>query len=222
MVGGLTNGRTYSCQVTAQNPLGSTASAAVGVALPDIVAPTLATRALPAVSLGTPRVTWTASDDIGLASFRVRVRTAPNGGRLGSWVTKPSLPGTARSYLVSGVRPGGVCVEITAVDGAGNASAPSVRCTSYALDDRALAASRGGWVRPVVRTAYFRTLSISTRTGAFLVKTRTYGAGLTLLVNKAPGAGTLGVYVNGRLKAVVPLTARRAALKQLVSSAPGG
>ena len=48
-----------------------------------------------------------------------------------------------------------------------------------------------------------------------LAKSR--GSCLTLVVNKAPGGGTLGVYVKGKKVATVPTTARRAALKVVVT-----
>ena len=189
--------------------------------VPDSSAPVVSTTALPAIVFGPPTFRWTATDDVGVTSVRLRVRTGAAGGRLGSWRPLVTLPGSAQSFRFSRVSAGGLCVEATAVDVAGGVSAPSVRCTTVPLDDRALAASRGGWIRATTRGTYLRSSSVSSRTGAYLVRSGIYGSRMTLLVAKRPGAGTLGVYVNNRLVSAVRLAATRSALQQLVSIRTG-
>ena len=200
----LAYGTSYTVSVSgvkdaAGNPTPVVSWSFATVPAPDVTAPVVTTAALPAVVFGPPVMRWSAGDDVGVAAVRLRVRTAPAAGRLGPWRALTTLPGSATSFRFSRVSAGGLCVEVTAVDGSSGVSAPSVRCTTVPLDDRSLVASRGAWTRVVAPGAYWRTSSLSTKAGAFLVRVGVYGSRLTLLATRGPGAGTLGVYVNNRL-----------------------
>ncbi len=229
VVGGLTNGRSYICRVTASNPQGSATSADSAAVTPvdpvvplDTLPPRITVAALARVTLGAPVVTWTASDDTGVSQVQVRRRTTPAGGRPGAWSAPLSLAGSARRYVAPFQRGVTACLEVTVLDPAGNRSTGPIRCAATPVDDRSLAVGHArGWIRVASSKAYQRTLSTSHQRGATLTLAKARGRSLVLVASRGPRAGSLGVYVGGKRVAQIRLAAARTSTRQLVSVRTG-
>ena len=186
----------------------------------DVTAPTaVMARPTAGVTLSSAvPVSWSGRDVGGaVAWYQVQRAVKAPGAALGGYRDWGGAR-TATSATMTGARPGfGYCFRVRAVDTTGNVSAWSApRCSTMAGDDRVLA-GRVGWSRPVVRTAYLRTVTTSRTRGAVLVLARSRGSSLALVVTTTPGGGVIGVYVKGRRVAVVPTTARRTTLKVIVA-----
>ena len=152
-----------------------------------------------------------------ITSYQLQRAVKAPGGALGAYANYGG-PRTTTSVTVAMTAGYGYCLRVIATASNGLTSPPSApRCTTRATDDRALVASRVGWVRGVSKTAYLRTVSASSRVGAVLVVPKSRGRSLALVVTKLPGGGTIGVYVKGKKVASVSTNARRLTPKAIVT-----
>ena len=145
--------------------------------------------------------TWTGLDtDSGLAGYEVRSRRAAAGRAPGRWSLTSLIEPAATGRTSVPVRPGEqVCVEVRAVDRAGNRSAwtqPS--CSTRLRDDRA-AKTSGGWQRTRQPHPYGHTLTSTSRKGAVLT------------LGKATAGSQLGVVRTGRGPLTVAVGGHRVA-----------
>ena len=212
-VAGLTNGRSYTCTVTAENELGETTSQPSDVASPvDTAAPTLTVRALPTVSFKAPVFTATGTDDTGVVRYLVSRRTATARTGFSAWSTpryKNGATFTSPETFTAGTT---VCLRIQSEDAVGKRSPEVVRCTTTPVDERSLTRSLGSaWTRSSTSAAYLATISTSKKLSDELSLTHARGTSLVLVVRKGVGAGTVSVWVGGVRVSTVKLSAATAA-----------
>ena len=196
---------------------GSGASTVVHVNHPtlDTIKPVITTAALPGVSLGTVVQKWTASDLGGLASFAVSSRTISSAGAVSAYGKATAYGPAARAANVA-VTPGVTrCVHVTATDTSSNATTSAQHCTTTPFDERVLRTS-GVWAKIAASTAYGRTLSRSVKVGSAKYLTGLRGHAIIVVAQKARGAGTLQVLLNGRVIATWSLAATRTLPKQVL------
>ena len=167
----------------------------------DTTAPTVSTVGAPWAT-GAPHadVTWSGSDaESGVVAYEVRSSRAAPGRRraawTGAWSGVSTVTGAARTSIA--LKPGeGVCVEVRAVDRAGNRSGWSrPACSTRLADDRA-ATARGGWKKVPRSGAYAHTRSTASRRGAVLALGTASSGSRLGVVRRGPGA--LIVKVDGR------------------------
>jgi hypothetical protein len=185
----------------------------------DVSAPTTSVTAVAAVLTSTTsKLTWRSTDTggAGVASYDVRMRRASPYGRFGSYL----YPGTWQTLktpsLTLGLTAGyQYCLSVRARDASGNVGAWSPeRCTSVALDDRSLSASRG-WTRGRSSAYSYGTWSGAARTGVSLTRTSVQGRRIALVVTTCPTCGVVDVYHAGVKIGRVSLYSSRTAYRQI-------
>ncbi len=114
------------------------------------------------------------------------------------------------------------CLSARTRDNAGNTSEWSAeRCTSIALDDRALSAS-GGWGRSTSSVYYGGTVTSTTRQGVTLTRTGVQTRRLALVATTCRGCGTVGVYWNGKLLRTISLNSSATSHRRVLTIADFG
>jgi hypothetical protein len=200
------------------NPLsgpGGGTDATVNRATADVTKPTLSTVALPAVSLVTAVQKWVAADNVALASFSVKTSTTTAAGTGGTF-GKAALYGPLVRQATVPVTPGTTrCVQVVAGDTSGNTTAGATRCTATPADERG-ARSTGKWTAVSSSAAYTRTLSKSVKVGSTKYLTGLKGHSIIVVAQKAKGAGTVQVLLNGRVVATWVLNAARTTPKSVL------
>jgi len=141
----------------------------------DSTAPIVTMGAAPALTrTAKASFGWSAVDGgSGLASYELRTRRTAGGHRAASWSTPRKVAARTTGLAAVRLKPGQQgCVQVRAIDAAGNASGwTTARCTSRLADDRAAqatGASKRRWQRARKHSAYHRTLTVSKRRGAVL------------------------------------------------------
>jgi hypothetical protein len=167
---------------------------------PDTTAPTaaLSEPSAPAIAAGSVKITWTGSDDSGIAGFDLRYRRAGYNGGFGAWQTPPGWQNlTGHTVTASGLQAGyDYCWSVRATDTADNTGAWSApRCTAVALDDRALATSASGWHRGSGSAYYEHTVTTASRKGAVLHRTGATLDRVGVVATTCPTCGAIAVYV---------------------------
>ncbi|MDQ3484185.1 MAG: hypothetical protein M3445_02030, partial [Actinomycetota bacterium] len=103
-----------------------------------------------------------------------------------------------------------------ATDAAGNTDAtPSNRTWTVPFDDTQLARSKG-WTKKTAGAAYLGTYSLSTLKGASLTKKATSATKVALVATKAPGHGTVKVFLGSTLLKQVSLASSTVKNKQVI------
>lgn len=170
----------------------------------DLVPPTRPTLSLAPVTL-TQRaaLSWSVRDEgSGIARHEVRSRRGTTSGRLGPWsVTTTAVTRWTPALAAGSTR----CVQVRAVDLAGNRGPWSQQaCTSAPLDDRSLVAT-GKWVRRAVAGAYLRTTSRATVPGSTLRRAGVSADRAWVLAATCPACGTVQVLQGSRVVGTVSL-----------------
>lgn len=135
--------------------------------------------------------TWSGVDAAsGLASYELRTRRTAGGHAAAAWTQPTTAPAAVAGGATVKAKPGEqVCVQVRAVDVAGNRSDWTLpACTSRLADDRAAkpATSPKGWRRAHNKSAYRHTLTTTTRRHAVL--RLGHSAGGSLAVAHSGGA----------------------------------
>jgi hypothetical protein len=167
----------------------------------DGTAPTAALGSVPAaLTAAATTLSWTAADaGSGLASYDVRQRSASSSGRLGGYAYPTSWQGLrARSLTLRLTAGSEYCWSVRARDVAGNVGAWSTeRCTSVALDDRAMRAG-SGWTRGTSTSYAYGTWSRARRSGVSLTRTSVQGRRIAVVATTCPTCGSVDVFHAGR------------------------
>ncbi|MCW2499170.1 MAG: hypothetical protein JWN87_846 [Frankiales bacterium] len=202
-VTGLTTGTSYTFAVQALNPNGAGVPSPTSNAVtPDGTAPKLTIGAVPAFSLGTTApITFSAVDaHSGVARYLVRTRKAAYNGTLGSYGATVST--TAKRYAPAAAKGYTYCHSVAAQDKVGNTSAWSAdRCTTIALDDRALSAS-SSWRRLTSSSPYGATYTSAARSGQTLTLAKASGRRLMVVATTCASCGSVRVTFGGASKTV--------------------
>jgi hypothetical protein len=192
---------THTVQARATDPSGQQSPVASRSWQVDRTAPTAAIAPLPWVPLTTaPVLSWSGADTggSGLSSFQIREREGTLNGPIGGY-QYPSVWAalTGRSMTLR-VAPGmQYCFSVRARDVAGNVGAWSAeRCTSIAVDDRALTAS-SGWTRGLSSAALYGTWSRATRAGSTLSRPSVRGRRVAVIATTCSTCGAVDVYHAG-------------------------
>jgi len=151
----------------------------------------------------TASVTYSGSDDTGIASYDVRWRIASTAGNFGGYA--PVKSGTTATSVTIGVAAGyEYCLSVRARDVAGNLSAWTAdKCFSRPSDDRLMGAAKG-WVRASNR-AYYLGTATATTAKAISVSRSVQAKRLFLIATKCVTCGGLNVYYNGKYVGAVNL-----------------
>ena len=186
--------------------------ALVGNGVADNTAPTAAmTRPTTFLSLSTSlSVAWAGSDaGAGIGNFDVRYSRALYNASFGALTYPSSWQGiAAHTQTLSGAPLGSTyCFSVRARDRSRNVSGWTARkCTTVALDDRALTAS-SGWTRSTARGFYRGTYTGSSHLGATLTLKGAHTSHLVLIATKCPTCGKVGIYLGTSLLQTVDLKA---------------
>ncbi|GAA1609266.1 hypothetical protein [Kribbella karoonensis] len=152
----------------------------------------------------TAKVTVTASDAAGVASYDVRYRRATSAGAYSAYV-QPWTGITATSVDVSVAGGYEYCFSVRAKDKLGNVGGWSAdRCFSRPLDDRSLAMATTGWARGSSTKFYYGTDTQTTASGRALTRT-VQGKRFFLIATRCPTCGAVAVYAGNRLLTTVNL-----------------
>ncbi len=195
----------------------------------DTAAPTITAGTTPKITLGTSVTLSYSGADVGgsgVKSYDVRHRSAPYNGGFGSYVypddasrdwtattaTSVKLPVTAgRTY----------CLSARSRDAAGNTSSwTAERCTTVALDDRALSGT--GWGQVAWSGYYKGSASTATSAGAVLARSGVQTRRISLIATTCSTCGSVGVYWNGTLLKQVSLVSSTTYNKRIVGVADLG
>jgi hypothetical protein len=207
---GLLPSGAHTVVITATDPAGNNASAAVTFRV-DATAPTT-TPAAPPRTLTTSawRLSWSGKDTgSGIASYDVAWRYQG-----GTWKSPSAWSATTTTSVVLHVAAAKTyCWHVRARDAAGNLGAWSTeRCGRSPYDDRALSVS-SNWVRKTGSGYLFGTLTSTTVSGARATSTASLsGARVDLVVTRCPTCGSVDVYIGstkiGRISTAGPQAAR--------------
>lgn len=167
-------------------------------AAPVAVGSTIGPRVVEALVASRVTYTYSASDDVAVASHDLQVRRAGAGQDLGGWSSPDGFLNRNTTTATVDVVPGGeTCLRMRPRDRAGRVgswSAPA--CASVPLDDRRLGAVRGRVERPTHGYGLGRTLTVLQSKGAQVSSFETYtGTGVALVVLRGPGQGAVDVSV---------------------------
>jgi len=166
--------------------------------MPDTAAPVLTLGAAPQLVRTTSATfTWSAVDaESGLARYELRTRRTARGHAVGVWSGTSALAPASNGRTTQPLKPGEqLCVEVRAVDQAGNASPWSrATCSSRLVDDRAAKAGKG-WHRTHQRSAYEKTVTTAVGKHAVLRLGRSAAGRLGVVRS---GSGPVVVAVGGR------------------------
>lgn len=197
----------HTLAVTATDPFGHQRKASWTWVV-DTTAPAVSTSTLPTVVLsGSATFRYAGSDAGGVASYDVRYRK-------GAWLDASfgplTLPtgwaGTTATSRTLSLAPGvEACFSVRARDVAGNVSAWSAeRCTSAALDERALSRS-AGWTSLASSSAYRGTLLRSTSSGRTLTLPGAPLRRSVLVAMTCPTCGSVEVWYDTTRVATISL-----------------
>jgi hypothetical protein len=181
--------------------------------------PSITTPSAAITLTGSFKVGWTATDDLsGVAKYRVQVRNAPWNKGFGSWADwKASTTGTGGTY--SGTAGRTYCFRVKATDRSGNVSGWSPpRCTTVPLKSASLAYS-SGWSKVSSSTLYGGVGFQTAIKGSRSTRTTVVAKGLSIVVTKCPGCGTVKVAWNGSNIATVNLDNATTVHKKVVGVA---
>lgn len=146
----------------------------------------------------TAKITVTATDPAGVASYDVRYRRATSAGAYSAYV-QPWTGITATSVDVAVAAGYEYCFSVRAKDKLGNVGAWSAeRCFSRPLDDRSLVMATTGWARGSSSKFYYGTDTQTTVSGAALTRT-VQGKRFFLIATRCPTCGAVAVYAGNRL-----------------------
>ena len=166
----------------------------------DTTAPALSVGALaPVVAKRDVTVRWTASDTggSGVARYQVRSRHAAFGRRAGAWSKVATIQGAHRRISLSGGQQ--ACLQVRAIDHAGNVSHWRKVCTARYLDDKALHAGKG-WRHVRVKAAYGHAVSVARAKHRELTSGKVYASSVGVLLR---GNSTVQVRVGGHVVGTV-------------------
>lgn len=170
-----------------------------------------------AFSLVDPVVAWRAADVWSRPDrYRLRLRTARLAGGFSKHIVEVSETQDTR-LTVGGVPPGRtVCFSARATDEVDNTGRYSPeRCTALPANDRALSASTG-WERKDVPAAYRGTASVAKTKGAALTSPKVEARRIALVATRAPGAGSVDVFLGKQRLERVSLEATKTRRKQVI------
>jgi hypothetical protein len=146
----------------------------------------------------TAKVTVTATDSAGVASYDVRYRRATSAGAYSAYV-QPWTGITTPSVSVAVAAGYEYCFSVRAKDKLGNVGAWSAdRCFSRPIDDRSLSLATTGWARGSSTKFYFGTDTQTTASGRALTRT-VQGKRFFLIATRCPTCGAVAVYAGNRL-----------------------
>jgi hypothetical protein len=211
--------------VTARNAAGSASASSEPTALvADTAPPTIPSFSKPAQRFQRQvrfSVAWSSTDTgTGVANYDTRYRSARYDGDFGvetAWQSATSAP----SAGFTGSPGTTYCFSARARDQAGNVSDWSAEtCTALPVDDRALAAASGTWLRRSADGYYRRTYSTAARKGSALVLRGVQVRRLALLATRCPTCGTVQILWNGTLLKQVSLAAATLEKKRLLALGP--
>ena len=221
---GLADG-SHTFSVTATDASSNTGTPAGRTWTVDATAPTVSTQALPPFSLASTVGLRVAGADggSGVASYDVRYRRAAFNSGFTALTSPAGWQGTtATAVSLSAGKGYTYCLSARSRDKAGNTSAWSAeRCTSVALDDRALGAS-AGWGRSTSAAYYGGTVTSTSRKGVTLTRTGVQTRRLALVATTCRGCGTVGVYWNGRLVRTLSLNSSATSHRRVLTIADFG
>jgi subtilisin family serine protease len=169
------------------------AAAAVNLAPPDLIAPVMTGLASPSLVRSASRAftaTWTATDNVGVTSYEIRMKK----GASGPWSAVSSQPGSSRTF--SGLAGGSWYIAVRAVDGAGRRSSWRQVLTIVPKDDRAWAFSSGTLRK--LGLAYINGTETRTSRAGARMTIRFTGSAFYLLGTSAVRRGKLRVTIDGR------------------------
>ncbi|HVM19566.1 MAG TPA: fibronectin type III domain-containing protein [Egibacteraceae bacterium] len=165
------------------------------------------------------RVAWSATDAIsGVSGSDIRWQRAGPRGAWSAWASPAAWRNTAGSAvtLTGAARGYTYCFQVRTRDKASNVSRWSAsRCTSVALDDRDLAASRG-WARATGAGYYARTVVKTSQRAATLTAPRATLSDASLVATRCSGCGRVQVLLDGKVIKKVSLHAARTQRKAII------
>lgn len=162
----------------------------------DTTAPALSMGTLaPAVARDRVTVTWSATDGggSGVARYQVRSRHAAFGRRSGAWSKVSTVYAPHRRISLSGGQQ--ACLQVRAIDHAGNVTHWHKACTARYLDDKALHAGKG-WRHLRLKAAYGHSLSVARAKHRELTAGRILARSVGVLLG---GDGTVEVRIGGHV-----------------------
>jgi subtilisin family serine protease len=168
------------------------AAAAVNLAPPDLIAPVMTGLTSPSLVRSASRAftaTWTATDNVGVTSYEIRMKK----GASGTWSAVSSQPESSRRFSLAA---GSWYIAVRAVDGAGRRSAWRQVLTIVPKDDRAWAFSSGTLRK--VGLAYINGTETRTSRAGARMTVRFTGSAFYLLGTSAVRRGKLRVTIDGR------------------------
>jgi hypothetical protein len=187
----------------------------------DTTAPTISVKALPTATLAASvPIRWIAADPAnsdgspsGVTSVTVRYKRAPWNGGYGLWTTLATTSGSSATLPLS--RGYTYCVEATARDASGNASAWSApTCTARALDDRSFPTA-SGWSRKTSSHYYAGTYTTTTRYGVTLARSGTSGDRVAIVATTCQTCGSIRVSIGSHVLGTINLHASATHYQQL-------
>lgn len=191
---------THTVTATATDPSGQRSAPVSATWTVDRAAPSVALNALPTALLGSSlSLAWSAKDSGGsvVASYDVRERYASPSGGYTAYVYPSTWQKRTSSSLALKLSAGySYCFSVRARDKVGNLGAfTPERCTSAALDDRAL--SNHGGTRSTNSRYLSGTYTRLTGTPQYLSRTSVKGRRLGLVVATCSTCAPLDVWVGG-------------------------
>jgi subtilisin family serine protease len=168
------------------------AAAAVNLAPPDLIAPVMTGLTSPSLVRSASRAftaTWTATDNVGVTSYEIRMKK----GASGTWSAVSSQPESSRRFSLAA---GSWYIAVRAVDGAGRRSAWRQVLTIVPKDDRAWAFSSGTLRK--LGLAYINGTETRTSRAGARMTIRFTGSAFYLLGTSAVRRGKLRVTIDGR------------------------
>jgi hypothetical protein len=168
------------------------AARAVNLAPPDLIAPVMTGLASPSLVRSPSRAftaTWSATDNVGVTSYEVRMKK----GAAGAWSAISSQPESSRTFSLAA---GSWYIAVRAVDAAGRRSAWRQVLTIVPKDDRAWAFSSGTLRK--LGLAYINSTETRTSRAGARMTIRFTGSAFYLLGTSAVRRGKLRVTIDGR------------------------
>ena len=169
------------------------AAAAVNLAPPDLIAPAMTGLVSPSLVRSASRAftaTWTATDNVGVTSYEIRMKK----GASGTWSAVSSQPESSRTF--SGLSAGSWYIAVRALDGAARRSSWRQVLTIVPKDDRAWAFSSGTLRK--LGLAYVNGTETRTSRARARMTIRFTGSAFYLLGTSAVRRGKLRVTIDGR------------------------
>lgn len=168
------------------------AAAAVTFPPPDLFPPVMTGLASPSLVRSPNRAftaTWTATDNVGVTSYEIRMKK----GASGTWSAISSQPESSRTFSLAA---GSWYIAVRAVDGTGRRSAWRQVLSIVPKDDRAWAFSSGTLRK--LGLAYIKGTETRTSRAGARMTIRFTGSAFYLLGTSAVRRGKLRVTIDGR------------------------